>query len=283
MSFDLLLRTKMMSESGHLFRMFDRYDIFARITPGLLAPLIPGLCLTIAFPKIVTDNIYRTIGSGIIMLCLLYVFAGLARSRGRAEQQKLKVRWGAFPTEIVLRFRDNTIELPTKLAYHAALQGLAPDFQLPDAHAEERDPDGADGVYRAVVRRLIDLRRDPKYSLVHNDNIAYGFWRNLLGMRTLALVLAGFTLLGVLSAAATQMELPNTSFVAVMESMAANQMAAIVLLFLWIAFLLIIVRPFRVWDAGVTYAERLLSSLPPPTARKPRGRVPNPEKKGAQG
>ena len=47
-----------------------------------------------------------------------------------------------------------------------------------------------------------------------------------------------------------------------------------VLLFLWIAFLLIIVRPARVWDAGVAYAERLLASLPAPSAPKPKGRAP---------
>ena len=49
------------------------------------------------------------------------------------------------------------------------------------------------------------------------------------------------------------------------------------LLFLWIAFLLIIVRPARVWDAGVAYAERLLASLPPPSAPKPKGRAPKGE------
>ena len=50
-----------MTESVRLFRMFDRYDILARITPGLLAPLVPGGSLLIAFPQIVTGNIYRTI------------------------------------------------------------------------------------------------------------------------------------------------------------------------------------------------------------------------------
>jgi hypothetical protein len=42
-----------MTEPVRLFRMFDRYDILARITPGLLAPLVPGFSLLIAFPQIV--------------------------------------------------------------------------------------------------------------------------------------------------------------------------------------------------------------------------------------
>ena len=80
-----------MTELSSLFRMFDRYDILARITPGLLAPLVPGLSLLIAFPQIVAGNVYRAIGSGFVMIGLLYLFASMARSRGRAVQHKLLI------------------------------------------------------------------------------------------------------------------------------------------------------------------------------------------------
>lgn len=260
-----------MNESVRLFRMFDRYDILARVTPGLLAPLVPGISLLIAFPQIVTGNIYRAIGSGVVMIGLLYLFASMARSRGRAVQHKLKQRWGGFPTEIVLRFRDKTIEMPTKLAYHAALQELAPDFKLPDSSAETQDPDAADGIYRAVIRRLIDLRRGPKYPLIHDDNIAYGFWRNLLGMRGAASILAVCGLAAIVAARITQMTASKMPLWTIARDASATQMAAFVLLCLWIAFLLFVVRPPRVWDAGVAYAERLLASLSPPSALKPGG------------
>ena len=259
-----------MTESARLFQMFDRYDILARITPGLLAPLVPGISLLIAYPQIVSGNIFRTIGSGAVMIGLLYLFASMARSRGRAVQHKLKQRWGGLPTEIVLRFRDNTIEMPTKLAYHAALQDLAPDFPLPNASAEEQDLDVADGIYRAVIRRLIDLRRGPKYPLIHNDNIAYGFWRNLLGMRVVAVLLAICALAVIGAVRTAQMTTSNTPLGAIALDTPATQIAAVVLLSLWIAFLLAVVRPPRVWDAGVAYAEQLLTSLPPPFPAKPK-------------
>ncbi len=57
----------------------------------------------------------------------------------------------------------------------------------------------------------------------------------------------------------------------------ATEVAGIALLILWAAFLLIIVRPPRVWDAGVAYAERLLASLPPPSTPKPKSRAPKGE------
>jgi hypothetical protein len=271
-----------MTEPARLFRMFDRYDTLARMTPGLLAPPVPGFSFLIAFPQIVTENIYRAIGSGVVMIGLLYLFAGLARSRGRAVQQTLTQRWGGFPTEIVLRFGDATIEMPTKLAYHAALQDLAPDFQLPDASAEAHDPDAADGIYRAVIRRLIDQRRGPKYPLILNDNIAYGFWRNLLGMKGVAIALAGCASAAIVVARAAQALTADASFWAAARYTPATQVTAIALLIIWIAFLLIIVRPPRVWDAGVAYAERLLASLPPPSVPKPKGRAPKSENQSAR-
>ena len=266
-----------MTEPAGLFRMFDRYDVLARITPGLLAPLVPGFSLLIAFPQIVTENIYRAIGSGVVMIGLLYLFAGLARSRGRAVQDTLRRQWGGFPTEIVLRFRDSTIELPTKRAYHAALQDLAPDFRLPDASEEAQDPDAADGIYRAVIRRLIDLRRGPKYPLILNDNIAYGFWRNLLGMKGVALALAGCALAAIVVARTARVTTGDAPIWGAAWATPATEVAGIALLILWAAFLLIIVRPPRVWDAGVAYAERLLASLPPPSTPKPKGRAPKGE------
>ena len=245
-----------MTEPAGLFRMFDRYDVLARITPGLLAPLVPAFSLLVAFPQIVTENIYRAIGSGVVMVGLFYLFAGLARSRGRAVQQTLRQRWGGFPTEIVLRFRDATIEMPTKRAYHAALQDLAPDFRLPDASAEAHDPDAADGLYRAVIRRLIDLRRGPKYPLILNDNIAYGFWRNLLGMKGLALVLAGCASAAIVLARTVQATTGDASIWAAVRATLATR------------------------DAGVAYAERLLASLPPPSTPKQNSRAPKGQAKG---
>lgn len=170
--------------------------------------------------------------------------------------------------------------MPTKRAYHAALQDLAPDFRLPDADAEAKDPDAADGIYRAVIRRLIDLRRGPKFPLIHNDNIAYGFWRNLLGMKGAALALAVCASAAIVVTRTAQTTTGNTRPWAIAQDAPATQVAAVALLFLWIAFLLIIVRSPRVWDAGVAYAERLLASLPPPLVSKPKGRSPKREIQG---
>jgi hypothetical protein len=49
---------------------------------------------------------------------------------------------------------------------------------------------GADAKYRAATTRLIERRRDAKYKMLHRENAQYGFRRNLLGLKPLALTLA---------------------------------------------------------------------------------------------
>lgn len=263
-----------MSADSRLFKLFDRYDVLARMVPGALSVLIPLAGLLMAFPDLVAGNPLRAAGSGVVVVALSYLFINLARSRGRAIQEKLKRAWGGMPTEILLRHRDVSIEAPTKLAYHKELQKLAPDLALPDAAAEAAQPALADDLYRAAVRRLIEKRRDKKYYLILNDNIAYGFWRNLLGMRNISSVIGVCAMAAVLVSCMNwpPMNTLNGWFTAM--SFAPLKLAALGFLALWEIFLFAIVRSHRVWDSGVAFAERLLASLPAPsmTTRTRRSR-----------
>ena len=155
-------------------------------------------------------------------------------------------------------------------AHTSGAQDLAPDFRLPDASEEAQDPDQPTAFTGQWIRRLIDLRRGPKYPLILNDNIAYGFWRNLLGMKGVALALAGCALAAIVVARTARVTTGDAPIWGAAWGTPATEVAGIALLILWAAFLLIIVRPPRVWDAGVAYAERLLASLPPPSVPKPR-------------
>ena len=81
----------------------------------------------------------------------------------------------------------------------------------------------------------------------------------------MALPLAGSASAAIVLTRTAQATSGNASLWAAARETPATQLAAIVLLSLGAAFLLIIVRPQRVWDAGAAYAERLLASLPPPS------------------
>lgn len=153
-------------------KLFDRYDLLARIVPGLLTVLIPSAAVLIADPTFRPSGPLQWISSSIVTVAVLWLLANWARSRGRWAQERLKKKWGALPTEIILRHRDHTIEAPTKQRYHAALRTIAPDVIFPDREAEAADPAAADDAYRSGIRRLIENRRGPQYALILGDNIA---------------------------------------------------------------------------------------------------------------
>ena len=230
-------------------KLFDRYDILARIIPGALAPLVPTIALTVGAPQIITGDFKALAGYSFISISAIFIFAQSARANGRRVQKRLSQRWGGMPTELLLTWNDQTIEIATKCAYHRALQRLATDITLPDIDQETRDPSGALGLYRSAVRRLIEMRRGPNYRLILNDNIAYGFWRNMLGMRSIALtasVISSLILLVLL-----HYNLATLS----------NALLGFFLTGAWVLFQCAVVGEKKVWDAGVAYAERLFSSL----------------------
>ena len=93
-------------------------------------------------------------------------------------------------------------------------------------------------------------------------------------MRVAAILLAICASVAIAAAPTVQNTTSNMPLWAIARDASAAQMAAFALLCLWIAFLMFVVLPPPVWDAGVAYAERLLASLPPPLLPKPKGRAP---------
>jgi hypothetical protein len=120
----------------------------------------------------------------------LYLLASLARARGKKAEDKLIKRWGAWPTTILLRHRDATIDPITKARYHQALTALQGVGTLPTANQESGDPIHADNVYRSATKRVIELRRGPKHALLEYENASYGFRRNLFGLKWIAVAIA---------------------------------------------------------------------------------------------
>jgi hypothetical protein len=168
-------------------QLFDAYNRTARVFPALIA-LLPIGWTALAF-GFVPPNL----GAGVVALlvtgCALYFFASLARSWGKTLETKLRQEWGTWPTTLFLRHRDNRYEKPTKARYHAALAKLT-GLTLPTEAEELNDPSGADEIYRSATKQLLELRCGPQYELLHSENASYGFRRNLLGLKRIAISVA---------------------------------------------------------------------------------------------
>lgn len=169
--------------------LFDSYNRVARIYPALLALAPVIISIAVSNPKLV-ENIPDGLSTLVVVAAVTYLLASLARSRGKATEARLLTKWGGWPSTQLLRHRDGGIDSVTKARYHAALSDLCPDLRFPTINEERLDPRRADDIYRSATKRLIEARRDPQYILLHHENAAYGFRRNLRGLKPIAILVA---------------------------------------------------------------------------------------------
>jgi len=173
----------------NLGALFDGYTRVARVYPALIS-LAPVIWTAAAVaPNAFTESTLRVGLTAAVGLGGIALLANLARSRGKEAESVLLVEWDGWPTTRFLRHRNAIIDPFTKARYHAKLQQLSPDLSLPNEGDERRDPRRADDVYRSATARLLELRRGPDYKLLQGENAQYGFRRNLLGLKPVALSL----------------------------------------------------------------------------------------------
>lgn len=171
-----------------LKRLVDPYERKARLYPALLAilPIITLIALYTDWLTFDTENaLYVAISAA-----GLFWLANKTRDLGKAVEKRLVAEWGGMPSVTLLRHRDPVLDQYTKQRYHKAASILA-DISLPNSTEEENNPADADERYRAVTSALLFRTRDTsKYPLLLKENINYGFWRNMRGVRLIACILA---------------------------------------------------------------------------------------------
>jgi hypothetical protein len=167
---------------------FDRYSRSARLIPALITA-IPG-ALVIVGAGIRLSAIGTLIVTPLVAMGLIHLLSQLARDRGRDLQPTLFAQWGGAPTTARLRHRDTAINRVTKMRYHAK-GSVVLGIPFPTEREELDNPDAADEVYQSFVDYLRDHTRDSAaFPLVLEENINFGFRRNLLGLRFLGLPLS---------------------------------------------------------------------------------------------
>jgi len=123
-----------------------------------------------------------------------FAVAQLARDAGKALEAPLWERWGGPPTARMLRHVDPTFDPTTKTSIHKQLVKLSACARMPSAADEATDPDGANQIYRAcsdwLRRKALQLKAVSPFDVVHQENISYGYHRNLLGIRPIGIGLA---------------------------------------------------------------------------------------------
>lgn len=166
--------------------LFDSYGLRARLLPTLLVVLPPVAVVAILFPNIYStvSNIFGALG---IVAVTLFLLAHVIRGKGRDLERRLYLKWGGKPTTAWLRHQDMRLDPITKARYHQFLERMI-GTPMPTPEAERSTPEASDHAYSSAVKWLLEYTRDAsKFQLVFEENVSYGFRRNTLASKPLAL------------------------------------------------------------------------------------------------
>jgi hypothetical protein len=230
----------------------DEYTRNARLKPAFLVVL--PIALTIAVLGFKQSATEGTLLGLLSSLGFTFLLSQIVRDIGSAKQPWLFQEWGGKPTTIMLRHGDKRLNPLTRARYHQKLNALIPEMQLPSAAQEKESPEHSDAKYESCVDLLLSRTRDKeRFQLLFQENINYGFRRNLWAMRPTGIIICIFTLAAL--AVLTRTELKTGAVPWPTNLMAISIIA--VLLTWWV----IRITPQWVRLAADSYATRLLSTI----------------------
>lgn len=120
------------------------------------------------------------------MVIAAFALAQLARDAGKALEAPLWKDWGGPPTARMLRHSDPTFEPPVKATIHSQLVRLSACERMPTSDEEKADTESAEAVYRLcgdwLRRKALQLKNVSPFDVVHQENVNYGYHRNILGI-----------------------------------------------------------------------------------------------------
>ncbi|MGK6310829.1 hypothetical protein [Variovorax sp. DT-64] len=234
-----------------VFKLFDAYSLRARLFPAIVAaaPALAALTLLISWKSFGLSNLIASLGS----LVLLYAIADFSRARGRAIESKLYDEHKGMPSITMFRRNDTTIDAGSKDRYRALLAGKL-GTAAPSAEEENGDQAAADSFYGQCGNWLRQNTRDTKkFSILFGENVTYGFRRNLLGVKGLALCLNAIVVAVctfILWRMSWNIDTPMGNKTTVVLVVAAAHAA----------YMLLAVSRTAVWDASKAYGRELILS-----------------------
>lgn len=234
-----------------IFKFFDAYSIRARLFPAIIAaaPVLAALTLLISWKSFGLSNLIASLG----ILVLLFAIADFARARGRAVEDKLYAEHGGKPSITIFRRNDRTIDAGSKDRYRAFLAGKLA-VRAPSPEDESADQAVADDFYDQCGNWLRQNTRDTKkFPILFGENITYGFRRNLLGVKVLALCLNAVV---VTACAFTLWRLSWNSD----TPQGRRAVVVLVVAAAHATYMVLAVRRIAVWDAAKAYGRELILS-----------------------
>ena len=173
--------------SGILAMFSNPYDRKARLQPALLTALPFLLSIVFLIPEL--GAILASAG-GLFLYCGATTFlAHIVRDRGKSVEPSLYESWGGKPSVAMLRHSDTRIDPTTKERYRSFLNNVVPNLKLASEDEERKFPEKADKGYESATSWLrACARKREHFDLLFQENINYGFRRNIWALKPWAFV-----------------------------------------------------------------------------------------------
>lgn len=172
---------------------FDCYGQRARALPLYLT--ISPIVLFVA--SVLPEGLNLPLGgtAAIVLVPLSFFFSQAGADFGKALERELWLKWSGPPTTRFLRHSNLEFNKVTRLRIHEKLRKFG--LHIPSEEEEIRDPFTADKYFESCTEELIRRTRDSsRFPLVFSNLTAYGFRRNLLGLKRIGLSLTILGLVG---------------------------------------------------------------------------------------
>ena len=234
----------------HLVNVFDTYERRARVYPALLVVLPIALGGASWLPAGV--DLVGLAGGALASVVLAAFLGQIARDQGKKRESELFRRWGGKPSALALSFGGGYFDRTTLERVHRKHRELDAGLSLPSSFEEETaDPERARAAYESASDLLLSRTRDhERFRLVFEENVNYGYRRNLWAMRSLGLLMAS---LGVAVSAARIIVIANSG-TSVAWSAGSGALAGVLLGLLWLTR----VNPSWVRVASDAFARQLV-------------------------
>lgn len=169
------------------FKLFDPYSLRARLFPALLATasLLIAIIVIVPWHRLSIAHAAASIAVPVV----LFAMADVARRSGKKREAKLYEKWGGMPTTRMMRHTDNTFDPDTKDAY---IRFVAEKLQMaiPTRQEELANPQKTDAFYdRCAAWLRENTRSTKKFGILFNENVTYGFRRNLFAIKSSSLAI----------------------------------------------------------------------------------------------
>src|SRR5690554_1156424 len=176
-----------------LSKYFEHYAIHARFMPVfvILFPLV--LTVLAWYPQaktILGGAMTLLISFGVMSFLSIYI-----SNLGNDLQDRYFKSWGGAPSTLLLLPSNKELDRYTKQRYFIWLNRKCGGLDFPETLDAQVESEELYEKIRSAGNYMREYTRDRKvYSQVYNDNVAYGFARNIVAIKKMGLVLSSISL-----------------------------------------------------------------------------------------